>query len=54
MNWANGKIGEQALFDKERATFIATYPGRVYTTEEIFTVIPEVAATAEPWSMARL
>jgi hypothetical protein len=46
-NWANGKIGEQALFDEERATFIATYPGRVYTTEEIFTVIPEVAATAE-------
>jgi hypothetical protein len=46
-NWANGKIGEQALFDKECAIFIATYPGRVYTTEEIFTVIPEVAATAE-------
>jgi hypothetical protein len=46
-NWANGKIGEQALFDEERATFIATYPGRVYTTKEIFTVIPEVAATAK-------
>jgi hypothetical protein len=46
-NWANGKIGEQALFDEERAVFIATYPGRVYTTEEIFTVIPEVAVTAE-------
>jgi hypothetical protein len=50
-NWANGKIGEQALFDEERATFITTYPARVYTTEEIFTVIPEVAATAkhEAW-----
>jgi hypothetical protein len=47
VNWANGKMGEQALFDEERATFIATYPGRVYTTEEVFTVIPEVAATAE-------
>jgi hypothetical protein len=46
-NWANGKIGEQALFDEERATFTATYPGRVYTTEEIFTEIPEVAATAK-------
>jgi hypothetical protein len=46
-NWANGKIGEQALFDEERAAFIATYPGRVHTTEEIFAVIPEVAATAE-------
>jgi hypothetical protein len=46
-NWANGKIGEQALFDEEQATFIAAYPGQVYTTEEIFTVIPEVAATVE-------
>jgi hypothetical protein len=46
-NWANGKIGEQALFDEERTTFVTTYPTRVYTTEEIFTVIPAVAATAE-------
>jgi hypothetical protein len=46
-NWANGKIGEQALFDEERTVFVNTYPGRAYTTEEIFTVIPEVAATVE-------
>jgi hypothetical protein len=26
-NWANGKIGEQANFDEERTTFVATYPG---------------------------
>jgi hypothetical protein len=26
-NWANGKIGEQALFDEGRAIFIATCPG---------------------------
>jgi hypothetical protein len=50
-NWANGKIGEQANFDQERVTFIANYPGRTYTTDEIFTVIPEAAATAthEAW-----
>jgi hypothetical protein len=50
-NWANGKIGEQANFDEERVAFIATYPGRTYTTDEIFTVIPEAAATAthEAW-----
>jgi hypothetical protein len=50
-NWANGKIGEQANFDEERVAFIAAYPGRTYTTDEIFTVIPEAAATAthEAW-----
>jgi hypothetical protein len=50
-NWANGKIGEQANFDEERVTFIAAYPGRTYTTDEIFTVIPEATATAthEAW-----
>jgi hypothetical protein len=47
VNWANGKIGEQANFDEERAVFHTTYPGRVYTNEEILTVIPTVAATAE-------
>jgi hypothetical protein len=26
-NWANGKIGEQANFDEERAIFHTTYPG---------------------------
>jgi hypothetical protein len=26
-NWANGKIGEQANFDEERAAFHTTYPG---------------------------
>jgi DNA-binding transcriptional MerR regulator len=46
-NWANGKIGEQANFDEERAVFHTTYPGRVYTNEEILTVIPAVTATAE-------
>jgi hypothetical protein len=46
-NWANGKIGEQANFDEERAAFHTTYPGRIYTNEEIFMVIPAVAATAE-------
>jgi hypothetical protein len=46
-NWANGKIGEQANFDEEWAVFHTTYPGRIYTNEEIFTVIPAVAATAE-------
>jgi hypothetical protein len=46
-NWANGKIGEQALFDEERTAFVVAYPGRAYTTEEIFTVIPAVATTAE-------
>jgi hypothetical protein len=46
-NWANGKIGEQANFDEERAVFHTTYPGRVYTNEEILMVIPAVAATAE-------
>jgi hypothetical protein len=50
-NWANGKIGEQANFDEERVTFIAAYPGRTYTTDEIFTVIPEAVTTAthEAW-----
>jgi hypothetical protein len=50
-NWANGKIGEQANFDEERVAFIAAYPGQTYTTDEIFTVIPEAAATAthEAW-----
>jgi hypothetical protein len=46
-NWANRKIGEQALFDEERAAFHTTYTGRIYTNEEIFTVIPAVATTAE-------
>jgi hypothetical protein len=46
-NWANGKIGEQALFDEEQTAFVLAYPGRAYTTKEIFTVIPEVAAMAE-------
>jgi hypothetical protein len=46
-NWANGKIGEQANFDEERAVFHTTYPGRVYTNKEILTVIPTVAAMAE-------
>jgi hypothetical protein len=46
-SWANGKIGEQANFNEERAVFHTTYPGRVYTNEEILTVIPAVAATAE-------
>jgi hypothetical protein len=50
-NWANRKIGEQANFDEEQVTFIATYPGRTYTTDEIFMVIPAAAATAthEAW-----
>jgi hypothetical protein len=26
-NWANGKIGEQANFNEERAVFHTTYPG---------------------------
>jgi hypothetical protein len=46
-NWANRKIGEQANFDKEWAAFHTIHPGQIYTNEEIFTVIPVVAATAE-------
>ena len=51
VNWANGKIGEQANFDEERVAFIAAYLGRTYTTDEIFMVIPEAAATTthEAW-----
>jgi hypothetical protein len=37
-NWANGKIGEQALFDEEQSAFVVAHPGWV---------IPAVAATAE-------
>jgi hypothetical protein len=47
VNWANGKIREQANFDEERATLNATYPRWAYMNEEILTVIPAVAATAE-------
>jgi hypothetical protein len=46
-NWANGRIGEQANFDEERNMFSTTYPGQVFTNEEIFTVIPAVTETAE-------
>jgi hypothetical protein len=53
-NWANGKIGEQASFDEEQVAFIAAYPGRTYTTDEIFTVIPRSTCNSNTRSMARL